>query len=1081
MKKYLLNFRIIVVIICTLLTITQFKLQAQTPIFSSTISSELEVDNSGNSIDENLATFASVRASSGIALGIGSYSGHLELQYPSLLSPNTTSYIKVSSDDDLLPFLLGGNLGNLLANIGGSVLLGNQEFTVEAKNVNTNVLQGNSNNPTDFATNLLKVVVDANNDYFIAVSPDVAYDRIRFTNRIGSLLGLNNTRSLNVYDSFYTSGTSSCGLPSYTSFSGSGLSLDLLNIGGAGVSDPGFAIDNNSNTFSQLSLGIIAVAGEIEQTFYFDAASNITDNSYISLAINPSLLQVGIADNIQIEGFNGSEELFSGTLSSLLNIDLLGLLQSGNSTTIGFSPNASIDRITIRLTSLLNVSLVQELRVFEVYRAPAIAIIDPQSENIAICDGSTADLIAETQDPSSELRWYDAELGGNLLATLNSGDTFTTPLLNIDTTYYVATANPSCPEESPRIAVPVNVVAIPTQNDITVLGNELPICSSSDVVLIPTSTIDGTFTWYFDTNRTTQITDGLVIGSATYTINSETGTLTINGLDDTNSPYTFYVNLTEESAGCQNNLGDLKPVDVIITDSNNVIDITLDSTLSLENVIDIVSGNSSTDVNGTVTGNANPGDIVTIIANGNTYNGTLDSNLNFSIALDGNDILYDLDNILDIFIGGSICTQLDEVLIDLPEIIIDDILQVFCASDNPTIADLNVSSDIVFFDSLLGDTLLDVNTPLVDGQVYFAGISNIAASILARVQITVDLTDILPPTTISINQTFCESDLATIADIQVNEIGVLFYANASGGLVLDPSTLLSDGIYFAANVENGCESLIRLMINVDVINILPPTTVSMNQTFCESDMATIADIQVNETGVLFYDSASGGNTLDPSVVLTDGTYFAANVENGCESLIRLAINVDIIEEGSATLVGELEEYCLNGSYTFTTESNMMNYNWVVTGGIITEGGTATDNFAKILWNSTENNTINTSYENIAGCSSSITQNISVISCEEVLGEEFELIVYNEFTPNNDGFNDFFTIGGILNYSSTVKVYNRNGNTVFEANNYQNNWDGIANVSGVLKSGEKLPSGTYYYVINIPQLQRNLTGWIQLAR
>lgn len=1004
MKKYLLNFRTITTIVFILLIIIQFEVKAQSPVFSTIISSELEVDNSGNAIDENLATFANIRASSGIAIGIGSYTGHLELQYSSLLAPNTTSYIKVNSDEDLLPFLLGGNLGNLLADIGGSVLLGNQEFTVEAKNVNTNVLQGNSNNPSDFASNMLKVVVDTNNDYFIAVSPDVSYDRIRLTNRIGSLLGLNNTRNLNVYGSFYTSGTSSCGLPSYTSFSGSGLSLDLLNIGGAGVSDPGFAIDNNLNTFSQLSLGIIGVAGEIEQTFYFDSTSNISDNSYISLAINPSLLQVGIADNIQIEGFNGSQQLFSGTLSSLLNVDLLGLLQSGNSTTIGFSPNATIDRITVRLSSLLNVSLVQELRVYEVYRAPAIPIIDPQSENISICDGSTADLIAETQDLSAELRWYDAESGGNLLATLNSGDTFTTPVLNIDTTYYVATANPSCPEESPRVPVAINVVAIPTQNDITVLGNELPICSSSEVVLTPTSPINGTFTWYFDANRTTQITDGLVIGAVTYSINTETGALTIDGLDDTNSPYTYYVNLTEELAGCQNNLGDLKPVEVTITDSNNTIAIVLDSAISLDNLIDIINGNSLTDITGTVTGDASAGDTVTIIANGNTYNGILDSNLNFSIAVDGNDVLYDLDGILDIFIGGSICTQLGEVLIDLPDLIINEILQVFCASDAPTIADLNVSTDIVFFDSLLGDTLIDVNTPLVDGQVYFAGILNIPASILARVQITVNLTDIVPPTTISINQTFCESDMATIADIQVNELGVLFYANAAGGLALDPSTLLTDGIYFAANVENGCESLVRLVINVDVI-----------------------------------------------------------------------------EEESATIIGELEEYCLNGSYTYTTESNMTNYNWTVTGGIITEGGTITDDFARIAWNSIENNSLSVSYENNAGCSSSITQNIPVISCEEVLGEEFELIVYNEFTPNNDGFNDFFTIGGILNYSSTVKIYNRNGNTVFEANNYQNNWDGIANVSGVLKSGERLPSGTYYYVINIPELQRNLTGWIQLAR
>jgi len=98
-----------------------------------------------------------------------------------------------------------------------------------------------------------------------------------------------------------------------------------------------------------------------------------------------------------------------------------------------------------------------------------------------------------------------------------------------------------------------------------------------------------------------------------------------------------------------------------------------------------------------------------------------------------------------------------------------------------------------------------------------------------------------------------------------------------------------------------------------------------------------------------------------------------------------------------------------------------------------------------------------------------------------LDEEFCLRVYNEFSPNNDGFNDFFEIECIEDYSNTIEVFNRNGNTVFKAVDYRNTWDGIANVNGILNKGDHLPSGTYYYVINIPELDRNLVGWLQLAR
>ena len=56
--------------------------------FATTINSEDEVDNSANAIDGNLSTQATIRANSGIAVGIGAYDGHLELEFPSTLLSN---------------------------------------------------------------------------------------------------------------------------------------------------------------------------------------------------------------------------------------------------------------------------------------------------------------------------------------------------------------------------------------------------------------------------------------------------------------------------------------------------------------------------------------------------------------------------------------------------------------------------------------------------------------------------------------------------------------------------------------------------------------------------------------------------------------------------------------------------------------------------------------------------------------------------------------------------------------------------------------------------------------------------------
>lgn len=995
------------VLCCILFTLQYQFTHAQTHEFANVISSQQNVDVPTNAVDGNLLTAAGIRANSGLILGAGAYSGHLELEFPTLLSPNTTSYVRLETEDDLLPSLLGGSLGGLLSNIAGTLLIGNQEFTTTVKNGNTTVLEELSNGTNPFSSNNLRVVTDVNNDYYLAVSPNTQYNRIRLTNRLGSLIGLNNTKTIDVYGAYHSLGVLDCGAPSFTSFNGNGITLDLLNLGGAGVTDPHLVLDGNPNTYSEVSLGILGIAAIMEQTVYFDTPSAPGDNFYMTIALDPSLLELGIANNIQLITQNESEAPISTiTLSSLLDLDLLGLLQNGETATLAIPTGGSATRITVRISSLLNVNLAQLLRIYDVFRAPALPQLLADSQDVHICSGTSVGLTANTTG-TNEIRWYDAETGGTLLATLSSGEAFTTPVLTADTTYYVASANPSCPEESPRVAVEVNVVPIPTAVDIDITGNESAICSSNDVILVPSSSIDGTFSWYFDANATLEITDGMTVGSVTYSI-SNNGVLSISGLDEANGPYTFYTRLTESLAGCENVAGDLRSVVVNVVDSNSSAVITLDTSLTLDSVISILGGTPALVLNGTVSGDVNIGDTITLSINGNLYTGVLDNSLAFNISVDGTDLIFDANSIVEVFVEGTLCTLTEEILIDLPILEIDNLLQIFCASDLPTIADLELNGlNIVIFDSLTGSAQLSLDTPLVDGGLYFAGILNLPISILSRVQ-----------------------------------------------------------------------------INVEVIELPIPTTVSVTQTLCLNANATIADILVNETNVVAYASLTGGTILNADTPLIDGnTYFLASIEGVCESLLRLAITIQLEEDEPITLDGVFEDACLGQTYTYITESDKQNYIWTISGGTIISGGTTIDDFATVSWSNLTDTSINVAYTDTLSCvnSKDFSLDVSVIECGEIMGEQFCLFVFNEFTPNNDGFNDFFEVRCIEDYSSSIEVYNRNGNKVFQTIDYQNDWNGIANVSGILNSGDHLPSGTYYYVINIPELNRELVGWLQLAR
>ena len=527
--------------------------------YTETISSQSNSDNTTGAVDENLSTFARVRASSGLALGIGAYNGHIELSYDTTLPANTTSYVKIRTDDNLLPALLGGSLGGVLSNVLGGVLIGNQEFTVQARNNGTVVLQGDSQDLGEFATNRLRIVTDESGDFFIAITPSQPYNRIRLSNRIGSLLGLFNTRNLDVYEAFYISSADNCGQPSFTSFSGSGISLDLLQVAGAGVDDPENAIDDSTTNYSQLSLGILAVSASIEQTVYFDGISNPNDQFNIRLRLSPSLLEVGLANNIQIIAQNGPTTVQTLTLGSLLNPEVLGLIQGNQIVTIPFQTSSPANRITVRITSLLNVQLQQSIDLFGITRVPRIPVItDAFTLAPRICAGSTASLVATTAT-NYELHWFSTATGGTPLAVTASGQPFVTPVLSADTSYYVAAVRMGCPEESSRVLINVDVVPLPSAADIDIVS-PLSACQGNITLTPLTSLENAVIRYYTNQNMTQEITTGFTgTPGVSYIKNDTTGTLAISGLSQANSPYTYYIALQVEGL-CTNEVGTLKEV-----------------------------------------------------------------------------------------------------------------------------------------------------------------------------------------------------------------------------------------------------------------------------------------------------------------------------------------------------------------------------------------------------------------------------------------------------------------------------------------------------------------------------------------
>jgi gliding motility-associated-like protein/uncharacterized repeat protein (TIGR01451 family) len=97
-------------------------------------------------------------------------------------------------------------------------------------------------------------------------------------------------------------------------------------------------------------------------------------------------------------------------------------------------------------------------------------------------------------------------------------------------------------------------------------------------------------------------------------------------------------------------------------------------------------------------------------------------------------------------------------------------------------------------------------------------------------------------------------------------------------------------------------------------------------------------------------------------------------------------------------------------------------------------------------------------------------------------ETLGLVITTIFTPNGDGVNDVWALPGIANFKhNTVKIYNRWGNIVYEADHYIGDWDGHSNGRMTVSAEKLLPIGTYFYVIDLGTGHEPFTGYLYLNR
>ena len=88
--------------------------------------------------------------------------------------------------------------------------------------------------------------------------------------------------------------------------------------------------------------------------------------------------------------------------------------------------------------------------------------------------------------------------------------------------------------------------------------------------------------------------------------------------------------------------------------------------------------------------------------------------------------------------------------------------------------------------------------------------------------------------------------------------------------------------------------------------------------------------------------------------------------------------------------------------------------------------------------------------NAGGCCDTVTNTVVVYS-------QSTCRFANVFSPNGDGYNDFFDVDCDLIDEFSLVVFNRWGNKLYETNDIEKPWDGT-------NGGTEVPEGTYFFLL-----------------
>jgi hypothetical protein len=271
------------------------------------------------------------------------------------------------------------------------------------------------------------------------------------------------------------------------------------------------------------------------------------------------------------------------------------------------------------------------------------------------------------------------------------------------------------------------------------------------------------------------------------------------------------------------------------------------------------------------------------------------------------------------------------------------VAQTFCASELPTVADLEATADtgatIKWYYTATSTAPLGDVVPLATGT-YYATQTLAQCESTTRTPVTVTITT-TPLVTVDTTQEFCATTSPTVASLAATPATggtVKWYDVATAGTELPATTALTSGSYYVSQVVGTCESN-RVAVTVTIGPAPTAPAADAAQGVCTG--ATVANLTATAgTGntLHWYDVATGGTALAATATLATGTYYVSQSFATCESdRTEVAVTVNFVDAPDAAAT---QTFCSSATPTVASLAATADTDGTIKWYTAATGGTA---------------------------------------------------------------------------------------------------------------------------------------------